>query len=126
MALSKNHRSRLNRAIKLAHLSEARHRHGAAIYKGGSLISVGVNVVKNSAFIIGDAACNPKCHAETMAIKAAGQTELSGATIYVARINRTGLPLYSRPCYTCMEAISQAGIKKIVYTVDNEEEVVVR
>ena len=61
-----------------------------------------------------------------MAIRAAGHADLKGATIYVARINRHGNPLYSRPCGTCREAIEQAGIRKIVYTVDNEEEVVYR
>jgi len=126
VTLSKTHRSRLDRAIKLAHLSEERQRHGCAIYKGGSLISVGVNVVKNDPYIIGDCAKNPNHHAETMAIRAAGQADLKGATIYVARINRYGSPLYSRPCDTCREAIEKAGIRKIVYTVDNEEEVVYR
>lgn len=126
MALSKTHRSRLNRAIRLAHLSEERQRHGSAIYKGGSLISVGVNVVKNDPYIIGDAASNPNHHAETMAIRAAGTSDLRGATLYVARINRIGKPMMSRPCRTCMEAIELAGIKKLVYTVANEEEVIER
>lgn len=126
MSLSKTHRTRLNKAINLATLSEAKQRHGAAIYKGGSLLSIGVNVVKNDPFFVGDAAKNPNHHAETMAIRAAGRDSLAGATLYVARVNRHGDPLYSRPCSTCMEAIELAGIKKIVYTVDNEEEVMVR
>lgn len=126
MSLSRTHKTRLNKAVKLAGLSEERQRHGSAIYKGGSLISVGVNVVKNDPYFVGDFARNPNHHAETMAIRAAGQSNLRGATIYVARINRRGTPVFSRPCPSCMEAIELAGIKKIVYTVDNEEEVMTR
>lgn len=125
MPLSKTHRSRLNKAIKIAGLSEEFQKHGAAIYKGGSLMSVGVNVIKNDPFIVGTDAVNPNHHAETMAIRAT-KADLRGAVIYVARINNSGKPMMSRPCKTCREAIALAGIRKIVYTVDGEEEVMIR
>ena len=41
---------------------------------------------------------------------------IKGGTIYVARVNRQGNPMISRPCDRCYEAIVDAGITKIVYT----------
>lgn len=115
--LSNNDRRRLKRAMKVAGLSEAKQKHGAVIYRGGALISVGVNVTKNDPKIVNVAAINPNCHAETMAIRACSpDADLSNAVIYVARVNALGFPRYSAPCATCQEAISMAGIKRIVYT----------
>lgn len=117
MTLSNKEASRLSRAMKLASMSEARQKHGAAIYIGGSLQAVGVNVVKNDVEIIGIDAKNPNYHAETMAIRACGpDADLSNAVLYVARINRKGLPLNSKPCPSCQEAIFKAGIKRVVHT----------
>lgn len=111
------HKSRIKRALKAAKLSDARQRHGAVIYKGGSLISIGVNVVKNDPYFCGDACKNPNNHAETMAIRACGPDfDFSNAILYVARVNRSGKPLNSKPCATCEEAIEASGIKKVYHT----------
>lgn len=118
--LSKTERSRLSRAMKAAELSEAKQRHGAVIYKGGSLLSVGINAVKNCPIFVGADAKNPATHAEAQAIRACGDTDLSGAVIFVARINRSGEPLMSAPCPSCQTAIEVAGIKRVVYTIESE------
>lgn len=115
--LSNTDRSRLNRAIKAADLSESRHKHGAVVYKGGSLMSVGVSVVKNDPLYVGEATRNPSTHAEALAIRACGDVDLSNALIYVARINAHGEPRLSKPCPDCQEAIEVAGIKRVVYTI---------
>lgn len=57
-------------------------------------------------------------HAEIDAIKKA--KDVSGATIYVARVNRKGAARDSRPCSRCYEVIKSNGIKKIVYTTSEE------
>lgn len=119
--LSKTDRTRLLRAMKAAELSEERQRHGAVIYKGGSLISVGTNIVANDPFFVGEETINPKHHAEAMAIRACSKdADLSNAVIYVARINKKGEPAMSKPCLTCQEAIKVAKIKRVVYTLSLE------
>jgi deoxycytidylate deaminase len=41
-----------------------------------------------------------------------------GATIYVARVNRTGEPRMSKPCSACARALKDAGVSKIIYTIN--------
>lgn len=36
--------------------------------------------------------------------------------IYIARVNRKGIPGLAKPCDICCQAIADMGIKKIVYT----------
>ena len=38
-------------------------------------------------------------------------------TILVSRFNKKGAPMLAKPCPICMDAIQQAGIKHIEYTV---------
>lgn len=103
--------------MKVAELSTAKQRHGAVIYKGGSVLSVGVNAVHNDPLFTGEFTRNPNTHAETQAIRACSpDIDLSNATLYVARVNKRGEPMYSKPCKTCQEAIDLAGIKKVIYT----------
>lgn len=123
--LSNSQQTRLSRALKVAELSTAKQRHGAVIYKGGSVLSVGVNAVHNDPLFTGEFTKNPNTHAETQAIRACGpDVDLSNTTIYVARINRRGEPLLSKPCKTCQEAIDLAGIKKVIYTTAEGAEIV--
>lgn len=121
--LSNTDKTRLIRAMKAAELSEAKQRHGAVIYRGGSLISVGINVTRNDPIIVGEECINPNHHAETMAIRSCSpDADLSNAIIYVARTNKHGKPLMSKPCDSCQEAIKAAGIKRVVYTEANMKE----
>jgi len=39
--------------------------------------------------------------------------------IYVARVNRKGMPGLAKPCDICRMAIRDMGIKKVVYTTSN-------
>jgi deoxycytidylate deaminase len=105
----------LNKAMGLALSSKEKHQHAAIIVKKGKVISSGVNVRKNDPNICSFPLVESGIHAEAAAIKKAN-TSLEGATIYVARINKSGLPLLSKPCERCQAAIEKAGIKKIIYT----------
>lgn len=105
----------LRRATRLARMGTCRTRHGAVIVKGGRLLSVGINVNRNSPQ---DKAVPPTeiaVHAEEAALRALGG-EARGAKIYVARVLRNDQPALSRPCDRCYEAIVAAGIKEIIYT----------
>jgi len=93
-------------------------KHGAIIVLGGAIQSCGINKRTN------DPEFHPNLpwlseHAEAAAIRKARRTV--GATIYIARVNKRGNLRMSRPCSGCMDALRKAGIKKIVYTIDQEE-----
>lgn len=115
--ISSKDKSYLNRAVGVALTSNERHKHGSLIVKGGRVISYGVNVQKNSPLICSNPKEESGRHAEREAIRRARHVDLKGATLYVARVNKKGDPLLSKPCVRCEEAIKQAGIKKVVFTV---------
>lgn len=113
---SKAENARMRRAIAQAELSDCYYQHGAVIYRAGSVLGVGVNVIKNDPVYVGPACVNPDNHAETMAIRSCRFADLSNAVLYVARVNRVGEPRNSMPCRTCQDAIEKAGIKRVIYT----------
>ena len=92
-------------------------RHGAVLVKGGKVVGVGVNSTRGVSSV--DATENSwrssYVHAEEVAIRAAG-SRASGATLYVARVNRHGAPRLSEPCARCEGAISRSGVKRVVFT----------
>ena len=47
----------------------------------------------------------------------------TGATVYVARINKEGKARNSKPCPMCQSAMEHVGIRRVVYT-DAEGDVV--
>ena len=55
-------------------------------------------------------------HAEIAAIIKSNRDMLRGAILYVYRESKLGVPVISRPCTSCYEAIKLAQIKKICYT----------
>ena len=123
--LSNTQKTRLLRALKVAELSTANQRHGAVLYKGGSVLSLGVNTVPNDHLSTGEFTGSPSTHAETQAIRACGpDVDLSNTTLYVARVNKNGNSMFSKPCKTCQEAIDLAGIKKVIYTTAEGAEIV--
>lgn len=117
--LSNRDRARLDQAMRVAETSTCRKRHGAVVVRGGSVLSVGVNryrTDKDYNFIPpGDISY----HAEEAALRALGGSA-KGGTIYVARLSAGSKPAMSKPCDNCMKLIKDAGIKKIVYTIDSQ------
>lgn len=96
-------------AAVASRLSLLRPQVGAAITKGGRVLSVGYNRKGSSKF------SQWSRHAEITAIIAAG--DVRGATLWVYRAHgKTGEPLLAKPCSGCAEAAQLAGIKKVVYT----------
>ena len=104
-------------AIKLAETSEEKMRHGCIVVLGGSVQSVGVNKRTNDPYIHKNLHWLSE-HAEMAALRRCKRTK--GATIYVARVNNAGEQRMSRPCHKCMKLLREAGIKRIVYTIDQQ------
>lgn len=95
-------------------------KHGSVIVRGGRVISTGMNKDRSHPRIVSSEHIKDHCsvHAEIDAIKKA--RDVSGATIYVARVNKRGSARDSRPCNRCYEVIKNNGIKKIIYTTSEE------
>lgn len=123
--LSKSHKKYLNQAVKLAKMSDCRYKHGAVIRKSGRTISVGINYTVNDPRILEDISAKEHAaiHAEVAALNACRKVDLNGATIYVARVNNKGEEAMSKPCARCHKALVERGIKKVVYTIDGEEDI---
>lgn len=119
--LSKSHQRRLDRALILAENSTCKQRHGAIIVRGGRTLSVGINTYRMDPHTIVDEIIvkDFSWHAEVAAIRAY-KGDLTGATLYVARLSRRGEAAMSKPCINCQKAIKDAGIKKVFYTIDEQ------
>ena len=106
--------------------STCRSKHGAVIVSGGRILSVGINRSRlaNSYANWWEDGPAPSTHAEVSAIKQCKGVDLSNATIYIARVNRRGDEMMSRPCPRCLEACRAVGIRKLVYTISSEAELV--
>lgn len=105
---------------KAAVNSVCRSRHAAAIWKSGSLLSIGINKSRlMNAYVNWTEDCPvPSTHAEESAIRQCENMgiDLRGTTIYVSRVNKKGQELMSAPCVKCRKLIVEAGIKNVVYT----------
>lgn len=116
--LSKKDKAYLSVARYLASKSEARNTHGAVVVKGGRVMGTGFNKNRNHPAIVSPEHIKTDCsyHAEEVAIREAGEANVKGAIIYVARVNKHGNDRDSKPCPKCSALISRVGIKRVVYT----------
>ncbi len=78
------------------------HKIAAAIVRGGSIIKVGWN----HSFI----------HAEHSVLNRAWRSDVEGTTLLVIRVRKDGSLGMAKPCHLCMSRLSQAGIKKIIFS----------
>jgi len=99
------------------------YRHGALLIRGGSVLNWSEN--KNQYCDFGNRFREyntglPTVHAELGAILGVDKNKTRNATIYVARIGKSGDWRLSKPCSMCCAAAKFAGIRQIVYSVDDE------
>lgn len=113
------------RAIKAAELSTMRHRHGAVIAQGRRIMGVGVNTYRSDPNNVTEPKADSSFHAEVMALRSINYMA-DGMTLYVARVNARGHTLNSAPCERCGRALRLAGIRRIVYTTDGIEPIIVK
>lgn len=105
-------------AIKAALLSSFRQRMGAAVVKGGRVLSVACNAVRHKEGRFSRKWIN-SLHAEQAALLMLSEQSRKGASIYVARVKKDGSLGNSFPCPHCMELIVNSGVKEVFYI--NEE-----
>jgi tRNA(Arg) A34 adenosine deaminase TadA len=110
----------LKRAMAAAETSEhPRWRLGAVLVRGSSIISVATNVPRNDPNLTSGGP-GTTWHAEISALrKLTYQADRAeGATLYVARVGRSGNIRLARPCVNCWKAVQLASVRSIFYTTD--------
>ena len=96
------------------------HRMACLILNKNRVISVGFNKVQTHPAVKSQF---HMLHAETHAIIGCSYEELKGCTAIIYRETKAGNPGMARCCPTCMLALQQVGIKKIIYsTIDGFKE----
>ncbi|MFF3062801.1 deaminase [Streptomyces sp. NPDC057909] len=98
-------------AVRQALRSRCRYRVGAVLVAGNRVLAWSPNLRRNDPMIDFRHAT---FHAEEAVLRRAHNT--SGAVIYIARVNRAGIPLMARPCPRCQQALATAGIIRAHYT----------
>jgi deoxycytidylate deaminase len=116
--LSNRDSAYLSVARYLAAKSKARNTHGAVVVKGGRVLGTGYNKDRNHPKIVSPEHIKTDCstHAEEVAIRDAGEDNIKGAIIYVARVNKSGYDRDSKPCSRCSALIERVGIKRVIFT----------
>ena len=116
--LSRKDVAYLSVARYLATKSTARNTHGAVVVKGGRVLGTGFNKDRNHPKIVSPEHIKTDCstHAEEVAIRDAGEDNIKGAIIYVARVNKHGTDRNSKPCPRCSTLIERVGIKRVIFT----------
>lgn len=119
--ISRSTQTYLEKATELSKLSDCKMKHGAVIVKNGKTISIGINSNTNDPQYLEDrvAAKHSSIHAEVAALNAVRKSDLSGATIYIARTNNRGEQRMSKPCNACQNALRHRGVKKVFYTIES-------
>ncbi|WP_435279992.1 hypothetical protein [Streptomyces sp. 1222.5] len=100
-------------AIRQAMHSRCRFRMAAVLVAGSRVLAWSTNLRRNSPVIDFRHAT---FHAEEAVLRRTRHT--ARAEIYVARVNRAGVPLLARPCPRCQKALTAAGVIRAHYTVD--------
>jgi len=102
------------------------HKHGAVLAKGGNILSVACNMLEFSQHAGLNRPFNDytsgSLHAEIAALRGKSKTATRGAVMYVIRLGGQGAKelRLSAPCEMCQNAMRAAGIKRVIYSVDND------
>lgn len=110
----------LDRALVVAMASEhPRWQLGAILVRGGSIVSVACNTVRNSPHLT--QGVGSSFHAEHRCLRRVFYTadRAENSTIFVARINNQNKQRLARPCSSCYAKLVKAGVTKIVYTLND-------
>lgn len=100
-------------AKRLAWQSSYAIRVGALLANNGQTLAGAFNTVRNPANNVPYGGAT--FHAERNCLLLAGRRSLRRATLYIARIDKSGKHMPSRPCDRCLESIGIKGVRELVY-----------
>lgn len=110
----------LERAIEAAKLCRQRFKHCAIVVKSGNILSVAVNTFRNDPSLCGVNRA-ASYHAEVNALRMVSEKASIGSRIYVVRYGNNGNIAMSRPCNECHSYIISRGVKKVIYSISDNE-----
>jgi tRNA(Arg) A34 adenosine deaminase TadA len=102
----------IRHALALAASSQHRYPMGALAVRSGRVVAQAVNRRRNTPANVEWASCS--FHAEEGLVRA--RSELRGTTVYVARLTPSGIPGLARPCARCHQLLTDAGVRRTVWT----------
>ena len=102
--------------MQKAEESDVFFRVGAVIFKGSRIISSGKNEFKNSGIPYKYRKTKLSIHAEQAAINNIDWKKIKGCSIFVIRVNRSGMIAMAYPCKYCIDSLEHVGIRWIYYT----------
>ena len=117
--LTRTEQRHLERAARIASTSTCRQRHGAVAAVGKRVLAVGVNSFRCHPTVASDPKRESSFHAEIAVLRQLREVD-SRTTLFVARVAKSGQAALSAPCANCRQALKEAGVTKIVFTVDGE------
>ena len=91
-------------------------RHGCVIIRK-TPIGAGFNAYKTHPHLL-KYTKYPFIHAEAHALFRAGLQNVSGATAYVIRLNKSGNVGHSKPCRMCQALFAEHGLSRIYYSTN--------
>ena len=122
--LKGRHKRFIDASARTAQESEfPNYRHGAVLVRGGSILSSAFNKSNHinwaNKFRAKDCG-HATHHAELGTVLGMAREKTTGATVYVARIGKSGELKMSKPCEMCQQVLAHVGVKKVYYSIDDE------
>ena len=105
---SKKFFSVLRLLIEETTYSKRNHKHACAIIRGGKVIDITNNNIKNRV----------TNHAEQNLIFKHRHSTLQNCILFVIRVVKGNQLADSKPCFHCVENIKKTGIKKVVFSTN--------
>jgi deoxycytidylate deaminase len=96
--------------------SNFKHKIGAILVKGGTVISKGYNQIRFSKDIKEFAKWDNSLHAERECLRKVDKDKVRGGVIYIYREHKNGETALALPCEYCFEMLKSYGVKKIVFS----------
>lgn len=114
--MSKIKPSIIKAAIEECNQSELWPRIGAVVFKGKKIYGSGHNAIRTSSISNKHKKWFNSLHAEQAALNKLDWNSLTGASILVMRISKSGVIGNAKPCPVCSKIIEYVGIKHVFYT----------
>lgn len=102
--------------------SSGEYRHGAVLVNGSAIVNSSSNKNRLCSFgtrFRGENAGIATLHAELGCILGIDRSITEGARVYVCRVGKNGDFRLSKPCPMCTAAMKYVGIKRVYWTIDN-------
>lgn len=113
MSLSAGELRWLSKAVQVAQGAlHSKWRVGAVIVKNGRVLGYGSNRYRNNPARV--ELRGVSYHAEEVAIRRSGN--VAGATIYVARVTKSGMIGLATPCIRCQNMLVEYNVSSVIWT----------